>query len=391
MFIGFRYGYCPDDLMNTTPLPFSPERGARNLLLNCAEAETGQRLLIAYEPPEYGYFEPGAVARVTQTARSIGLAVETVDVGFDPTTPHLSDDLLQKFDAADIILFLARLGDQLRFSDMPEGKRIVVCFTVNETLLGSGFGSSHHHAFLRIKELTNTALANAAHVQITCPAGTEVTGTPQMNLTRSGDTSVHRFPMSVFTPVPAHSFSGRVALPGFLTGTGSKYYDSYTVEFDGPTHALFRDGRLTGFKGAKADVDRANAHYDYVADLLGIDRNAVHSWHAGIHPGCCYPWDMRENLERWGGVAFGNPRLMHFHTCGAYAPGEISWNIIDPTIIVDGVTLWDNGVFRAERLPGAAEVLATYPCAAALFATPETDIGLPTADRRHTQPSTAAL
>ena len=378
--------------MNTNAPPPSPERGARNLLLNCAEAQAGERLLIAYEPPQFGYFDSDAVARVAETAEAIGLLVETVDVGFDPTTPHLPDGLLKKFEDADIVLFLARLGDQLRFSDMPDGKRIVVCFTVNETLLGSGFGSSHHHAFLRIKELANKTLANADHVQITCPAGTYVTGKPEMNLTPSGDTTVHRFPMSVFTPVPAHSFSGQVALPGFLTGTGSKYYDSYTVEFDGPTLALFRDGRLTGFQGAESDVDRANAHYDYVAELFNIDRNAIHSWHAGIHPGCGFPWDMHENLELWGGVAFGNPRLMHFHTCGAYAPGEISWNIIDPTIIVDGVTLWDNGIFRVDRLDGAAEVLATYPCAAALFEEPETDIGLPTTDwRRRDQSSTATL
>ena len=38
----------------------SPERGACNLLKNCAKAMAGDRLLIAYEPPEYGYFDADA-------------------------------------------------------------------------------------------------------------------------------------------------------------------------------------------------------------------------------------------------------------------------------------------------------------------------------------------
>ena len=124
---------------------------------------------------------------------------------------------------------------------------------------------------------------------------------------------------------------------------------------------IWEQGRLTGFEGAASDVAVANAQYDRVSDLFGIDRNFVHSWHAGLHPGCGYPWDLRDNYERWGGSAFGNPRIMHFHTCGAYAPGEISWNVIDPTIVVEGTTLWERGQFHAHRLPGGAQILDLFP------------------------------
>ena len=170
-----------------------------------------------------------------------------------------------------------------------------------------------------------------------------------MNLGADGDTSILRFPMSVFTPVPGHSFSGRAAVP-FLTGTGSRYYDDYTIEFQKPVFVQMENGRITGFDGAEAE--RAEAQYDRVAGLFGIERDFVHSWHAGIHPGCGYPWDMRENYERWGGAAFGNPRILHFHTCGAYAPGEISWNIFDPTIEIDGVVFWERGIFPRRPLAG---------------------------------------
>ncbi len=352
------------------------ELGAQNLLINCAKAVAGDRLLIAYEPPEFGYFDSDAVSCVAGAATGLGLRVDTVDVGFNPHNPHLPDHLLHRFERADIILFLARLGDQLRFSDMPQGKKIVVSFALNQELFGSGFSNGHHGAFLELKERTNEMLASALDVRVTCPTGTNVVGRPEMNLNPDGDCSILRFPMSVFTPVPARTFSGRVALSGFLTGTGSKYYDNYTIEFDGQVFALMQDGRLTGFEGSAQDVARAEAQYDRVSSMFGIDRNFVHSWHAGIHPGCGYYWNMRENYEKWGGSAFGNPRLLHFHTCGAYAPGEISWNVIDPSIEIDGVTVWDKGVFHAQRVPGGAEILSKYPCAAALFAQPDTKIGL---------------
>ncbi|MEX0284639.1 MAG: hypothetical protein AB3N23_08510 [Paracoccaceae bacterium] len=332
-------------------------------------------MLIAYEPPEYGYFDAHCVDIVSDAARDMGLSVDTVDVGFNPGDPHLSDDLRMRFEFADIILFLARLGDQLRFSDMPQGKKIIVSFALCREMLGSGFSNGHHDAFMELKAEVNAVLDAATDVHVTCPMGTNVKGRPEMNLDPTGDTSVLRFPMSIFTPVPAHSFSGRVALR-FLTGTGSKYYDDYTIEFDAPVFAMMESGRLTGFAGDPAGAARAEAHYDRVAGQLCIDRNYVHSWHAGIHPGCSYPWDMRDNYERWGGSAFGNPRLLHFHTCGTYAPGEISWNVFDPTISVDGVTYWENGIFHAARLPGGQSILDRFPCAANLFTNPEPDIGL---------------
>lgn len=353
----------------------TPEQGARNLLLNCAHAQAGDRLLVAYEPPEFGYFDADCVDIVSTTARDLGLTVDTVDVGFNPGNPHLSDALLSRFQKADIILFLARLGDQLRFSDMPQGKRIIVSFALCREMLGSGFSNGHHDAFLELKAGINAVLSSAEEVRVTCPLGTDVCGRPVVNLDLSGDTSILRFPMSVFTPVPAHSFSGRVAI-SFLTGTGSKYYDDYTVEFDTPVFAIMEKGRLTRFEGDPVNAARAEAHYDRVATQFGIDRTFVHSWHAGIHPGCAYPWDMRENYERWGGSAFGNPRILHFHTCGAYAPGEISWNVFDPSIVIDGVSYWDKGVFHAERLPSGQSILDRHPCAAALFAHPDPDIGL---------------
>lgn len=354
--------------------------GARNMLTNCANAVAGERLLIAYESPEYGYYEADALSCVAAAAKVLSLNVKTFDVGYSPVDPHLGPELRAEFERADIIMFLARLGDQLRFSDMPPGKRIVVSFALSAEMFGSSFGTTHHTAMTTLKKRVAETMACAQDVHVTCPKGTDFRGKPEMNLNADGDTTILRFPMSVGTPVPAFSFSGKVALCGFLTGTGSLYYDDYTLEFDQTVLALLENGRLVGFEGTKADVAAANAHYDRVSSKFGIDRNFVHSWHAGIHPGCGYTRPARENYERWGGSSFGNPRILHFHTCGAYAPGEISWNVVDSTILIDGVPVWQDGVFHAARIVGGQEVLDKFDCAARIFRTPDRRIGLPEFD-----------
>jgi len=350
--------------------------GARNLLVNCANATAGERLLIAYEPTDFGYYDADLVPCIEDVAHDLGLIVETLDVGFNPDNPQLTPALELEFQRADIILFLARLGDQLRFSDMPKGKRIIVSFALDAWLLGTGFGTTHHGAMVKLKKLVGEQFAKAEHIRVTCAKGSDFSGRPELPPEGTGDTTILRFPMSVFQPVPAHTFTGKVALCGFLTGTGSLYYDDYTLEFDGPVFALMENGRVAGFEGSAADVAAANAHYDRVAAQFGIDRNFIHSWHAGIHPGCGYTRNARDNYERWGGASFGNPRLLHFHTCGAYAPGEISWNMLDPTIVLDGVPVWEKGVFHAGRLPGGQAILDMYPCAARVFGEPMRDIGL---------------
>ncbi len=106
---------------------------------------------------------------------------------------------------------------------------------------------------------------------------------------------------------------------------------------------------------------RAEAQYAHVAGLYGIDGGIVHSWHAGIHPGCAFAGSAHDSYERWSGSAFGNPRILHFHTCGAYAPGEICWNIVDPTVVVDGAVIWDAGRIRLDAVPGAAAILERHP------------------------------
>lgn len=346
-----------------------------NLLSNCAGLEPGARLLVVGEENGSGYYDDHIAGTVTRMAEEQGLRAKLVTQPFCADVDGIDERLADQMASADCTIFFARLGDQLRFRDMPNGSRSVVCYTLDLGALGSGFGTAHFQAFTALKRAIDRMIGVASHIRVTCPRGTDFSGQPGASGVKA-DVGIIRFPMSVFAPVLAEGFSGRAVLAGFLLGTGSRYYDPYGRALQRPIAAHFERGRLTGFTGLAADVALANAHCDDVAGRFDLDRDAVHSWHAGIHPGCAFADPATENFLRWSGGAFGNPRILHFHTCGATPPGEISWNILDPTIRIDGIKVWENGRLFPERVPGGTEILERYPCAAAVFAKPARAVGI---------------
>jgi hypothetical protein len=353
------------------------ERGARNLLLGCAGARPGETLLIVEEDPSGGYYEAGLGEAVAAAAGRLGLTVRRIGIAFSPEADALTPALEREVRASDHQLFLARLGDQLRFRAMPEGSRPIVSYALDRAALGSGFGGAPHQVFVVLKKAFDQLFAQARHIRVTCPLGTSFEGAPpRIPDAPPADVTIKRFPMSVFAPLDAGGFTGRVRVAHLLVGTGSRYYQPYGLPVDGPLFAVIAGGRLVGWEGDAAEVARAERHYAHVAGLFGIDGGFVHSWHAGIHPGCAYIGRADDHYERWSGSAFGNPRLLHFHTCGAYAPGEICWNVVDPTIEVDGVTVYDAGRIRLEAVPGAMKALDSQPEARDLFERPSRQIGI---------------
>jgi hypothetical protein len=243
-------------------------------------------------------------------------------------------------------------------------------------MLASGFGQADYRVFERLKDLVNRAFSNAEDVHVTCPAGTDFRGPGARFPDHGGDTTVKRFPLSVFAPIPSAGYSGRVAQAGFLASTGSQTYEPPACEIQETLFVQFSDSRITGFEGSEPDVAAARAHYDHVSSLFDLDRDYIHSWHAGIHPGCGYTKPANFYYDRWANGAFGNPRILHFHTCGRNPPGEISLNIIDPTVRIDGVAVWESGRLHPDRIPGGKELLDSDADIAQLFADPVRDCGV---------------
>lgn len=363
-------------------MAMSPDflRGVRNLLDTCAQAERGEKLLIVEEEPALGFYGAGLAEIVAQCATELGLRVERRKTPFSPSVETLPDELSGALQTSDHVLFLARIGDQLRFAAMPGGARPIVSYALDNQAMESPFATADYRSFLVLKYALDRIVGDARHIRITCPLGTDYAGSLTQSATPSpnaaGDVTVKRFPMSVFSPVSCDNFSGRVAVMHCLAGTGSRYYEPYGIRIGEPVFAVVEGHRLVDWDGPEDTVSRVRAHYADVSSRFGIDRDFVHSWHAGIHPGCAYAGDAFDNLERWSGSAFGNPRLLHFHTCGAYAPGEICWNIVDATVVIDDVAIWENGRFYPERFPEGRDLLAGNTELAALFENPRREIGL---------------
>lgn len=351
------------------------DAGVRNLLMGCAGLGAGQRLLIATEDTDPVFYEPELGPAIAAAARGLGLDVAMIELPFHPLEARVPAQLSTAMAQADATLFLARLGDQMRFSPALAAHNPVVCYALDRAMLASGFGRATHAGLVELKSCLDRALAAARRIRVTCPLGTDFAGPGAVFPAGGGDVSIRRFPLSVFTPVPCAGFSGRVVQEGFLVGTGASYYAPYAIALEAPVSIHFEGTRLVRIEGGARDVAAAEAHYSHVARLTGAARDHMHSWHAGMHPGCDWQTHAAAGFERWSGGAFGNPRVLHLHTCGTEAPGEISLNILDATVALDEVPVWEAGVLHPARVAGGEAILARFPDLAALFAAPAQGVG----------------
>jgi hypothetical protein len=350
-------------------------KGVRNLLMNCADCRPGQSVLIVCETDTVGYYDPMMGYAIQTVGEQLDLKTKIVGVPWNRDVCDPSKALTQKMIEADCTLFLARLGDQIRFRPRNSATTQVISYALDCEMLASPFGTIDYRAFEVLRDLINTAVLMASDIHVTCPAGTDFRGSPSVFTTAGSDITRKRFPISVHAPITAGGFRGCIAQNGFLTGTGSQYYTPWSCRLDDTLFVNFEDNHITGFDGLPNDVAAAKAHYEFVGEKYGLDTYYVHSWHGGIHPACAFFEPAGVHFERWSGSAFGNPRLMHFHTCGAYPPGEISLNILDPTIRIDGIAVWEGGVLHPERMTGGAALLDAYPDMQLAFKTPETQVG----------------
>ena len=352
--------------------------GADNLISGCIGAEPGERLLLVREDSRHGFYDCAAPAFVADYARVIGLDVIDIAVGPPESGVGLPDHVEQAMREVDHVLFFARIGDQLRFETMPGNGTKTICYAYDAACLGSRFGTTPYRLMGELKALIDERVATAGEIRITCPLGTDLTGKP-IGMTPdpiSGEVTVRRFPMIVFKPVPTLGFSGKVALSRWLIGSGAHYYTPYEARLEGTVFAWLEAGRIIGYEGPAAVVDKVRDHHHSVGEMFGIDPTLVHSWHAGIHPQTFYPLPASHNLSRWSALAFGSPRYLHFHVCGDKPPGEVSWTVIDATVTLDGEPAWDRGYLVLAETEEAQAILARYPASADIFTNPITEIGI---------------
>ncbi|WP_136656395.1 hypothetical protein [Nitratireductor sp. XY-223] len=351
---------------------------ARNLLINCARAEPGDSVLILHEDPDLGWYDLEAPRAVAAEAQRLGMTATLRLVGGPDESGKLPQSILEAMAAHDQTVFFARIGDQGRFSIRQSGRPAVMSYAINGEMLASSFGRFDYAAFLDLKDALNRTLDAARQIRITCPNGTDLAGRSIIDAAEADDVSVKRFPMGVYKPIRMEGFSGRVAITRYLTPTNSRPYSPAWLAMDDTVMATVDGNRITGFEGDAASVRAVGDHYRHVSETFAIKPMFVHSWHSGMHPACAYRMPAKDNPDRWSNTAFPNPRILHFHTCGAYPPGEICWMVFDPVVTVDGTLLWSRGTLNREINDGIASVFARHPGLDALFDDPSREIGLDT-------------
>jgi hypothetical protein len=321
--------------------------GTDNLLLNCAELKSGQKVLVVNEPAQWA--ERDAIEYIEERARELGGIVQSVWTG-RPTSPEaIPPDLAHSIRDADLTIFNHQVGAMLRFRPI-DGKGVrVLNYATTGRLLEAEFCRIPYALWTKASKLIGQELRQAKQWRITCPLGTDLAGTvPTSERERKGGNAdgfaLRTFPIGTHPPTSCMNASGKIAVR-WLTSSGIFDIGSQGVRLDGVVHIELQCGHVTNFSGQTGAVRQARDFLLSVGEKLGKDGLVVNSWHGGVNPQVFSPWHDTDSLEAWMRLATNNPRMVHFHAVGEPIPGEISVPIIDPTVTIDGARLWEGGRF----------------------------------------------
>ncbi len=349
-----------------SPAPSDLRKGAQNLLLGCVGLERGEDLLLVREDAGLGFYDAAAGDAVAAEAERLGARVHNIWTDAPLAGPEDFPEVVSgAMSRANHTVFFSRIGDQVRFCSLPAGGTCTMTYVLDADYLASEFCTLPHALMQEVLRRFEAELDRASRWRITCPLGTDVSGSMATSTPSSGekptDFTLKLFPLAIFRPLSCADMSGRVAVANWLMATGTRRYKPDYLDLEQPVTAVVEAGRIAGFEGDPENVARVNDHYAFVAETFTIDPAVVHSWHVGIHPKTYYAGAARDNVERWGNVTFASPRYLHFHTCGDYAPGEIAWSLIDATVTLDGTPYWQDGRFVFLEWPELKALLADFP------------------------------
>jgi hypothetical protein len=345
--------------------------GADNLLLNCAELKPGQSVLVISETAIW--VERAAIDYIEERARALGAKVESVWTGRPAGPDAIAPQLSRAIEAADITIFNHMMGAMLRFRPIGGSGIRVLNYATTGALLDSDFSRVPFGLWAKAGGLIAKEMNAARRWRITCPLGSAVEGTvPEAERAQSGGPNpdgfaLRTFPIGTHRPTSALAASGRIAAKWLAS---SSLFDMGTqgISLGDVIQIDFANGHVTGIHGNPRAVEAARNFLADTGKRRGKDGLMVNSWHIGTNPQAFSPWRDGEDLEAWMNLAHNNPRMLHFHAVGAEIPGEISVPLIDPTVEVDGVTLWERGRSHLLERPAFRALAAEWPRGERAFA-----------------------
>ena len=316
-------------------------RAAHNLLIECARLRQSDTLLIVREKESLGWYKNDISDFILGSAIDMGIDAFLHEVG----SPEITQDqsFYEKMNQYSCVIFFARLGDQDRFENKGFSTKRVMSYVRDCESLASVFGTLDYNLNILIKDAIDQLIENSNIIKINCPLGTNLVGEISKDNSKAKEVSVLRFPILVPKPIEAKPFSGTVVLNNYLTSTGSRFYKPNFIKIKGQVTIHIENGNIADIQGTSDDVNNIHNHYTYVSKKFNIDTYAVHSLHPGIHPGAEDNKFYEYDPDKWSNTVFGQPKYLHFHTCGNYAPGEICWMIPNHTVLIDDKPLWKRG------------------------------------------------
>ena len=317
------------------------EKGAMNLLLNCANLKANEKLLVVIEDEKLGWYKNDLYEAVLYYAKKLGVVTQYIFVGLpsEEASAYVKERMIDQ----NCVIYLSRLGDQGRF-DSAVGCRSVMSYIRDATALASRFGTTPYGAHLELKNILDSIFSMSNDFLVTCPKGTNLSGSmSKVVIDEPKEVQIKRFPMVVHRPISAKLFNGKVVISEFLTSTGSNLYSPAFIKLDSEVQFILKSGSIEQILGQRRDVKKVEAHYALVSQKFKINAKSVHSWHSGIHEGFEPKKFLSIDPDHWANSVFVSPQYLHFHTCGDYAPGEICLMIENPTIRIDDILIWDHG------------------------------------------------
>lgn len=322
-------------------------RGISNLLDNCLQAAPGQSVLVIHGPD--CFYDADAVRAFEVEARARGLIVFSHSVPSISRPEEVPAALIKAMQTADYTVFFHSLGSMLRFVSIPNAGTLCMTFTPSLLAFGSEFCLLDHRFMLELMRSVQGRLDAAAHWRISCPLGTELESpaVPPISGGVTGDGfTLLQFPLGSHRPMLASRMNGRLMIR-WLVSTGIHRVSPFGITLSQPVCAHIENGRIVEFTGQPHDVAAVVRRYEQMSlhNTNPDEGLVINSWHAGIHPYGFCDTPLEDDVEKWITIAHHNPRMVHFHSCGDFNPGEIALPVIDATIQLDGVEYWKDGRF----------------------------------------------